>query len=212
MGDHAYGVTGVVDARHQVIEPAQVVVDRFRVETCLRTIERRGDVSGEVAGNQQAQSDAGLGRGIEHRMVKRVTMGVTRPGVTHVVKFAHAGETVADHLPEACGAQRTTPVGIEGVDQFIHRLPPAPEGAGILGEGLRDPAKPELERMGMGVDETGQQGTGKTFRVTGKIHTDRGDAALRIDSDPHASAEGGAVPDHGWFNQALHRGDGSIPG
>ena len=97
----------------------------------LRGFDRRPEPAAEVAGVEQRDPDAGLGRRLDQGVAHRVRVVVRRPVrlVVQVVELADAGDPGRRHLAVGRPRQREVAVGVEPLRHGVHLLAPGPERA-----------------------------------------------------------------------------------
>ena len=203
VGDHADRLQSAVQSGLDRVEATQVLIDRNGVEASLRAFEGFSDVTGLVAGDEFDHADSGVFRGDHHRVIESVVLSVI---VTDVVKLPHRGHTVGDHFVERGETQFVTAIGIERLDEVVHRVAPAPEGTLHQTEALGPAAQGELKRMRVTVHEPGHHRAVHPLGVSLEFgnRSDRGDPAVIIDEQTSIALKARAVPEHGWFEQSWH--------
>jgi hypothetical protein len=160
-GDHAAGVEP--ERVHTLRPPGRVAV----AEPHLRTGERQHpgpvETTGQVAGVEQGQAQASLGRRLDQGPPHRVGVSVGTPvrPVVQVVELADAAHPGQRHLGVNGPGQLEIAVRVEPGRGLVHALTPGPEGPpACLGTG------PERAVEGMRV-RVGEAGQGETAEAGG---------------------------------------------
>ena len=139
----------------------------------------------EVQRVEEGDADAGLARrgeeGIAHLVGVRVGRSVG--AVMEVVELTDARDAGQCHLGEGGTGESVVAVGLEPLRRPVHHVAPRPETA-ALGLGTR-PQRP-VERMAVGVRETGNRQPGQAMSVRRRryIADDRAETS-GVDLDRH---------------------------
>ena len=142
-------------------------VDVAVAEAQLGAFQRGVEAAREVAGVEQGEADARVGRGGAQGGPHGVRFGVRHAAgaVVDVVELGDGRDPGQRHLGVRGGGQGPVGVGVEAGGDGVHRLPPGPERAATA---VRAPAQRPVERVAVRVGEPGQHHAGQPPGVAGR--------------------------------------------
>ena len=117
------------------------------------------EASGEVAGVQEGEPDAGLGRRLHqspaHSVV--VCVGPAARSVVQVVELADRCDAGDGHLAIGGPAQRHVGIGVEPTGQAVHPIPPGPKRPSVV---VGAPPQGPVKGVAVGVGQSRQDHPG----------------------------------------------------
>ena len=121
------GVTG--ERRDEIC----IRVDRMHEPPLPRRRRRTAKVGMGVEHRQQREPDSGRagGGGDAARELRRIGVWLSLRIVMHVVEFGDCGVARLQHLQIGLRGDRLERVGVDTVEECIHRLPPRPEAVAV---------------------------------------------------------------------------------
>ena len=140
--------------RRQPLDPCRPRVGISVRESSLHVVRRDPEPSVEVAGVEQRQPDAGVGRRDPEHLPHHVrfVVGLAAHPVVQVVELAHARVAGQRHLRERRRGEREVPLRIERRRQLVHPLAPRPERTRRT---MGTASKGAVEGVTVGVGEAG---------------------------------------------------------